>query len=337
MDTAKPLVIVIVGATGSGKSDLGIRVAREVGGEVICADSRTVYRGMDIGTAKPTIIFPPLSASAGGGEVRRGGVSAESYQDAPPPPHEYIERGREIKHHLLDIRNPNEPYSVAEFQQDADACIRAIVEHGKVPIVVGGTMLYVRALVDWLNFARTAARPERRQELERMDVSALQQFLLELDPDAADVVDVANKRRLIRAIETVESVGVPLARARGTGEAPYRFLQIGLSVERDVLRERIAQRTHAMFADGLLDEVQRIRDTYGDSIEPLRGVVYRQCMEWVMHPSDDRVSQEELEQRINRELNRYARRQLAWFRKDARVRWVQDAGEAIALVKENVQ
>ncbi|MDO8463367.1 MAG: tRNA (adenosine(37)-N6)-dimethylallyltransferase MiaA [bacterium] len=304
MQHVKPTVVVIVGATGSGKSDLAVALAREFGGEIICADSRTIYREMDIGTAKLTESNPP----------------------PPAPPH-----------HLLDIRNPDERYSVAEFKEDAERCIRDIAARGKVPIVVGGTMLYIRALVDNFDCARVAADPKRREELAAMSLEQLREVLHARDPHAAAVVDVVNKRRVIRAIETVEQTGAPLAQARGVGEPMFDFVQIGLAVDRTILRERIAQRTRAMFERGVVDEVRGLVDRYGADTESLRGVVYRQVSAWLAQPSGERDTQEALAQRINSALYSYARRQLTWFGKDARIRWCNDADAARAVVASAIR
>lgn len=299
MDDRKTRVIVIVGATGSGKSDLAIRIAREFNGEIICADSRTVYRGMDVGTAKIV-----------GGSGR-------------------------ITHHFLDIRDLDQPYSVAEFKNDAEQCMRDIIARGKLPIVVGGTMLYVRALVDNLNLAGAQPNPERRAELEQMPLAVLQKLFANLDPNSIDQVDVKNPRRLIRAIETIEATGMTLAASRATRESPFLYCILCLNVPREELRQRIAARTHAMFARGLVSEVQCLLAQYGPTIEPLRGVVYREVVVWLSCSDAERVPQQQLEQQINAALCRYARRQLAWFRKDQRVQWVASYAESARVLRDH--
>ncbi|MBI4450187.1 tRNA (adenosine(37)-N6)-dimethylallyltransferase MiaA [Candidatus Uhrbacteria bacterium] len=302
-----PKVVVVVGPTGSGKTDLALRIARVFDGELIAADSRTVYRGMDIGTAK----------------------SKEP-------------------HHLVNVRNPNEPYSVSEFKADAERLIREITQRGKLPIVVGGTGLYIRALVDNLTIPEIPAQPKLRESFEKKSNRALLTLLRTLDPVTVKTIDRKNKRRIIRALEVCIFTGQPFSALRVTGEPLFDFLEIGIQRTRTALYRRIDQRIRAMFRAGLVTEVQRLLARYGPGIEPLRGIIYRDVVEWLQkqiqstsstspyfHGRENTVrSLRGLQQCIMYANHRYARHQLMWFKRDQRIHWVRTVRQTERLVRE---
>lgn len=293
-------VIAIVGPTGSGKTDLGIRIARKFGGEIICADARTVYRGMDIGTAK---VVPPG-----------------------------------IRHHLVDIRDPNESYSVAEFVRDAQRCIAEIVARGKLPIIVGGTGLYVRALLRGYAIPLVPPDPLLRARLERRTTAALVRELERRDPEAARTIDAHNRRRLIRAIEVCRAAG-PRSRLPTRGDPPYHTLLLGIAVPRETLYRRIDRRTAAWIRAGLLTEVRHLLRKYPYDPPVLRGLVYREVGDALLaQPRLGRKGTEDdvaaLVARVNGALHAYARRQMTWFRKEKGIRWVQSTAEADAAVRK---
>lgn len=288
----KPKVVVVVGPTGSGKTDLALHVAKRFRGELIAADSRTVYRGMDIGTAK----------------------AKES-------------------HHLVDIRNPNQPYSVSEFKVDAEKLIRNITKRGKLPIVVGGTGLYVRALVDNLTIPEIPAQPKLRESFEQKSNRELLVLLRKFDPNAARTIDRKNKRRIIRALEVCIFTGQPFSSLRTKGEPLFEFLEIGIQRTRTALYQRIDQRIRVMFREGLIKEVEQLARRYGPGIEPLHGIIYREVVEHLKTADDGRIALRALAQRIMFANHRYARHQLMWFKKDARIHWVRTARQAERLVQ----
>lgn len=311
--TTKPKVIVIVGPTGSGKTDLAIRIAKEFNGELIAADSRTVYRGMSIGTSKSS--YP---------------------------------------HHLIDIRDPDQPYSVAEFQADAERLIREIAARGKLPIVVGGTGLYMSALVNNFTIPSIPAQPKLRESFAKKSTAELLTYLKELDSDAAQIIDRRNPRRIIRALEVSIFTGHPFSALRKAGESPFEFLQLGIQRTRMALYRRIDRRIRLMFRQGLIAEVQRLLTRYGPNIEPLRGIIYREAVEYLLKAKGDAdpkihdrgklghsqnayvwgAVQRELEQRVMYANHRYARHQLMWFKRDKRIRWVRTPQQAERLVRE---
>lgn len=267
-------LIAIVGPTASGKSELAMRIAREYEAEIVCADSRTIYKGMDIGTAKP------------------------SHQDQA-----------EIRHHLLDVLEPNQPFSAAEFKELALAAIQDIQNRGKLPILVGGSGLYVYAVAYDYQFP-AGARTDERAELEKLPLPALVRRLHELDADAAERVDLNNPRRVIRAIETA---GQPRTQATLRPDT----LIIGLNPSIDKLEQRIAQRTEWMLGNGLIEEAIRLRAQFGNC-ESLNTVGYRETS-----AAD-----------INLHTRQLVKRQITWFKRNPDIEWFEDTLSALPAVRE---
>lgn len=318
-----PKVVVIVGPTASGKTDLAIQIAKRFRGEVIAADSRTVYRGMDIGTAKPPRDRVPLPVAQRATVRGRG-------EDWP-----YVVRG--IPHHLIDIRNPNESYSVAEFQRDAERLIRDLSGRDVLPILVGGTGLYVQALVENFAIPEITGSEKLRESFAERPAEQLLALLQTFDPKTAGRIDPKNKRRIIRALEVCIFTGQPFSEQQQRRPASFDFLEIGIDVPRDELYRRIDARVEQWFVEGLIDEVARLVGRYGSDIEPLQGVIYREVVDAVrglpgigQHGTDAAVA--DVKRRIFGALHAYARRQGAWFKRDAKIRWVHTLAEAEALV-----
>jgi len=273
-------VIAIVGPTASGKSALAMRVAERMGGEIVSADSRQVYRGMDIGTAKPTI----------------------------------EERAR-IPHHLVDIVDPGERYDVLRYQRDGRAVLAGIRARGRVALVVGGTGLYVRALLDGLELASLPHDPEVRARLESEDPATLHERLRAMDPNAASRVDPRNRRRLVRYLEVATIAGGPVPRVRG---APLAALRIGLRPPREVLVAAIERRVRDMVAQGVLDEA---RSLVARGIDPrLPSMSAHGYVHWAALLRGE-IDLETAIARTARDVRAYSRRQLTWFRRDAAIRW----------------
>jgi len=273
-------VIAIVGPTASGKSALAMRVAERLGGEIVSADSRQVYRTMDIGTAKPSI----------------------------------RERER-VRHHLIDVADPGERYDVLRYQRDARAALAEIRARGRAALVVGGTGLYVRALLDGLDLASLPHDPSLRMRLEADDPATLHDRLRAVDPDAAARVDSRNRRRLVRYLEVATIVGGPVSRARGVSIAALR---IGLRPPREILVAAIERRVREMVDAGVLEET---RVLVARGIDPrLPSMSAHGYVHWAAHLRGE-VDLETAIALTARDVRAYSRRQMTWFRRDAAIRW----------------
>ena len=293
-------VIAILGPTAAGKTALSIQLAEKFRGEIISADSRQVYRGMDIGTAKPT-----------------------------------ADERRRVRHHLIDVVNPDELFTLSEYQRLAYAAIADIHARGRVPFLVGGSGLYVRAVLEGLSIPRVAPDSAHRAELERVDADSLYARLRQLDPNAAAKIDLRNKRRVIRALEVFESTGQPFSEQQ-TRQAPdYRILRIGVTMPREQLYRRINERVDQMIGAGLVDEVRGLLARGGFAEAPaMSGLGYRQ-IELFIRGS---IPLEEAVRLLKRDTRRFVHHQYSWFRlDDAHIRWFDlsvPSGEEIQALVE---
>jgi tRNA dimethylallyltransferase len=283
---ASSFIPVVVGPTASGKTSLSLRLAQQLNGEIICADSRTVYREMDIGTAKPDRKQQKL-----------------------------------LWHHCLDLVNPDENYSAQQFKTDAKRSIQDIQKRRKIPVVVGGSGLYVNALIYDYNFPKGVSA-EQRNELQKLPLGVLVERLRMVDPEAAERVDLANPRRVVRAIETAGE------RPKMTIKSVDSYLLIGLNPGIEQLSTNIAQRTKKMIEDGLIDETQKIAEKYGENIEPLNTVGYREALKYLR----SELSLAQMEEQINIKTRQLAKRQMTWFKRDNNIRWFDDAESAMRVV-----
>jgi tRNA dimethylallyltransferase len=307
-----PRIITIVGPTASGKSSLAIKLAKEFDGEIIAADSRTIYKGMDIGTAKPEGQW--LRAAH-----RPSGLSIEAMVSEAP----LMVEG--IAHWGIDLIEPGETYSAADFKAYAEGKIDDILSRGKLPILAGGTGLYVAAVVHNYQFADAEPDEQLRSELEELSVEQLAERLRATNPGALENVDAGNPQRLIRAIEIAEAESAGVREA----EPEYDVLQIGLDWPREELYERINERVEQMIAEGLVDEVRTLRDKYGSDHYAMTGIGYRQLNEFF----DGKVKLFDAVEDIKKATRHYAKRQLTWFRRDKSIRWVSSANEALSITK----
>ena len=295
---ANPPLVVILGPTGVGKTALSLDLCRSCRGEVISADSRQIYRGMDIGTAKATL----------------------AEQAAAP-------------HHLLDIRAPDEVLTVAEYQQLAYATIDAVHARGNTPLLVGGTALYIRAVVAGLRIPAAPPDPALRAELEAQlaqeGVAALFAQLQARDPATAAQIDARNPRRVLRALEIFLLTGHSKVALEGSEPPPYRTLLIGLTRPRDALYARIDQRVDAMLAGGLVEETQRLlAQGYDPRLPAMTSLGYRECIDFLAGRCDLAAAAE----RIKFETHRYVRHQTTWFRKLAGIHWFDLEATAPAAI-----
>jgi len=306
-----PPLLVIVGPTGVGKTAVAVRLAATLPLEAVNADSRQIYRGMDIGTGKPT----PEEQAA-------------------------------LRHHLIDVVDPDERYHVARFRADALRSLADIRERGRLPVVVGGTGLYIRALLKGLRPA-PPADPELRAELEREarehGLTVLHERLKALDPEAASRLHPNDRVRIIRAIEvgTGRDAREPEAAAAAEwrrGVSGWRLLMVGLRQSREALNHRLAVRARQMFARGMMEEVRRLLDAgYDEGLPSMGGIGYRQFAAVLQ----GRLEEEEAIRLMIRDTTRYAKRQMTWFARDAEVRWIdmkEDGGvdEATESILEHI-
>lgn len=302
MTPATPLVIAVVGATASGKSDLALPLAERLGGEVVNTDSMQIYRGMDIGTAKLPV------------DQRLG-----------------------IPHHLLDLLDPIEPVTVAEFQQWARQVIQDCHGRGVIPILVGGSALYTRAILDVFDFPGTDAGLRHKWETRLAEVGspALHEELRQIDPAAAEQILPSNSRRIVRALEVIELTGQPFAATLPSYTYHYPgAVQIGLSIDRATLDARIEARVQDMWAQGFVAEVRGLLDHgLAESRTASRALGYSQILR---HLAGEITEEQAKEQTISG-TRRFARRQDSWFLKDPRIAWVDHADtntvdQALALL-----
>ncbi len=310
-------VIAVVGPTASGKTDVGVRLAQALDGEVICVDSRTVYKGMDIGTAK---VIGPVADSR---TVATGLVIADLFA----PRALMVE---EVPHWGIDLVQPDEAFTAADFVEYAKNKIADINRRGKLPILVGGTGLYFRALLDGLTLTDVDADPALRIELEAKSTEDLLELLGEHDPEAASTIDEKNRRRIVRALEIVMTTGTTLKSQQKTVETPYDVLYLGMEVERDVLFERINARVDVMIGSGLIDEARGLLEKYGAESQAMSGIGYRQLARFFAGTLPLREAIE----RIKIDSRHYAKRQLTWFKADQRVVWVKSIIEALTEAKK---
>ncbi len=295
----KPKVIAVVGPTASGKTAMGIALARAFNGEIVSADSRQIYRGMDIGTAKPN-------------EAER----------------------RAIPHHLIDIKGPGEDYSAADYKTDAIAAINDILARRKLPILVGGTGLYVGAVLENLDIPKTRAHPELRAEIEkeiaREGLDAVFKKLVVLDPEAAYIVNPKNPRRVVRALEVARATGEPFTAQRKKNDPLFDALVLGLNPAPESLRERIDRRVDVMVRDGLVDEVAALIKKHGTMPVAFDAIGYREIIAF----TNGTLSLDEAIAAIKMNTWHYAKRQITWFKKDKNIHWIENGQEAIATVKK---
>ena len=277
-------LLVIVGPTAVGKTDLSLQVAQRFGGEIVSADSRLFYRHMDIGTAKPT---------------------PEERAIAP--------------HHLIDIVNPDETVTLGDYQQQCYATIDAIHERGRLPILVGGTGQYVKAVVEGWGIPRVEPQPELRAKLNQSTSHELHDRLAQLDPIAAEKIHPNNKRRLIRALEVCLITNQPISKLQKKSPPPYNILMLGLQCDRDWLYQRIDLRVDKMMEAGFLAEMKQLRHMgYGRNLPAMSGLGYQQLYSYL----DGERSLEEAVERIKMETHRFVRHQHNWFGSDERIVWV---------------
>jgi tRNA dimethylallyltransferase len=288
MTSIKPALILIVGPTAVGKTELAIRLAERMNGEIVSADSRLFYRGINVGTAKPS-----------------------------------LEEMARMPHHLIDIVNPDETLSLAVFQQKAQAVISDIHVRGKLPFLVGGTGQYVRAVTQGWTPPEVTPNERLRNVLEKMKeehgLNWLHDKLKTLDPLSAEKIDARNYRRTIRALEVIFTTGRRFSEQRGQSDSPYHLISIGLIRLREELYRRVDERIDTMFANGLIDEVRSLLSQgYSADLPSMSAIGYRECVKVIKNE----LTIEQAKAEMKRITRIFVRRQANWFKEsDPQIRW----------------
>lgn len=301
---SKPPLVLIVGPTAVGKTEISIQLAGKLNGEIVSADSRLFYRGMDIGTAKPS-----------------------------------PEEQARMPHHLIDIANPDEVLSLAVFQKKAAAIIDDIHTRNKLPFLVGGTGQYVRAVTQgWIPpevKPNKALRSELEQQKDENGIYWLHARLEKLDPPAAGKIDPRNYRRTIRALEVILTTGRKFSEQRGRGESPYHLVTIGLTRPREELYQRVDQRIEIMFANGFIDEVKNLLDNgYSPSLPTMSAIGYRECVSVIK----GELSEEQAKVQIRRATRIYVRRQANWFKEsDPNIHWYKVEDGVVDNIEKSIR
>ncbi len=300
----KPPLILIVGPTAVGKTEIAIQLAERLNGEIVSADSRLFYRGMDIGTAKPT-----------------------------------PEEQARVPHHLIDIAEPNEILSLAVFQQKAREAIADVHARNKLPFLVGGAGQYIRAVTEGWRPPEVKPDERLREELEKTKeergIYWLHEKLKCLDPQAAEKIDPRNFRRTIRALEVIMRTGRKFSEQRGQVESPYHLIAIGLSRPRAELYERVDQRIETMFANGFVDEARRLlAKGCSPSLPTMSAIGYRECVRVVK----GELNEEQAKAEIRRATRVFVRRQTNWFKEsDPNIRWFKIEEGVLAEIEKNIR
>jgi len=300
-----------MGPNASGKSDLAVEIAKKFNGEVVSADSRQVYRGMDIGTGKV-----PKNSIFGTSDVSK---------DVGRP---YIYKG--VVHHLLDVASPKRTFTVAQYQKLAKKAIEKILKKGKVPIICGGTGFYIDAIVDNFVFPEIKPSLSLRRKLEKLTTEKLFQKLKNLDPNRAKNIDKNNRRRLIRALEIVMVSKKPVPPIQK--QRNYEVLKIGLKKEPKELKKLIEKRLLQRLKQGIIEEVRKLHKK-GVGWQQLFnfGLEYR----WISLYLRKKITKEEMIEKLKKEIWRYAKRQMTWFKRDKEIHWVSNQHQAEKLVNKN--
>ncbi len=290
--------MLILGPTAVGKSELAVALAVRLNGEIISADARAIYKELNIGTAKP-------------------------------PAH----LREKVPHHLIDFLDPTQHYDVMRFRRDVLTAIEEIRVRGKVPIVVGGSTLYISALTGTF-FAGPKADPQIRQRLEAEPQEKLRKRLEELDPEAAQRIHPNDKVRTVRALEVYELTGVPISRWHKESKVPfpYEFIKIGLTLDRKILYERINARVDRMLAMGLLEEAKALRAKLTPEMPAYRTIGYEEFFEYL----DGKISYTEAVRLIKKHTREYAKRQMIYFKREPDVHWIEVTGKSPQEVLDEV-
>ncbi len=288
-------LIIILGPTASGKSDLAVKLAKKFKGEIISADSRQVYKEMDIGTAKVT--------------------KKEMFG---------------IPHYMINIVKPNKDFTLAQFQKKSLKIIKDIQKRNKLPFLAGGTGLYIQSIVDNLKIPETKPNKKLRNKLEKLTNQELINKLKKLDPKALKIIDLKNKRRLIRALEICLLTKKLFSKQRKKDKPIFNILQIGLKLDTKNLEQKISQRTEKMIKNGLIEENKKLLKKYGSKPYSMSGIGYKEIISYL----NNKITLKQAEELIKIHTRQYAKRQMTWFKRDKRISWIKNYSEAEKFVKD---
>ena len=286
----KPTVIVIAGPTASGKSNLAVELAKRINGEIISADSMQIYKDMDIGTAK---------------------ITKEEMQG--------------VKHYMLDFIAPNERYSVSSYKKQAEKCIEEILSRNKIPIICGGTGLYIDSLIYNIEFLEEEIDETYRNELNQIAESEglekLYNMAIEIDPEAMQKISKNDQKRIIRVLEIYHKTGKTKTQQdleSRKNKVKYNYKVFAINMNRDVLYNRINIRVDKMINDGLVNEVKLILEKYAEFPTAMQGLGYKEVVDYL----NEKLTKEEMIEKLKMETRRYAKRQLTWFKKNKETEWI---------------
>jgi tRNA dimethylallyltransferase len=301
-------IIVLTGPTASGKTKMSFELAKKFGGEIICADSMTVYTGMDIGTDKPTLALKP--------------------EDRVKKPNGTFEING-VTHHLLDILEPNEEFNAAIFKEKVSAIITEIQSRGKIPFLVGGSLLYIDSLVYDYQMPQVDPDPDLREELEKKESDELFSELVALDPDAEWTIDKNNRRRVIRALEVCLKSGEAFTAQKSKKELPENVLYLAVCREREELYQKINKRVDEMMSEGFLEETQGLYKKY-DHSTAMQATGYRQLLQYI----EGEVSLDEAVEQTKKSHRNFAKRQLTWLRRNTDTHWINSESKAESEIEK---
>ncbi|MBT3419143.1 MAG: tRNA (adenosine(37)-N6)-dimethylallyltransferase MiaA [Candidatus Magasanikbacteria bacterium] len=295
-----PKVVVLLGPTASGKTSWSLKLAEKYNGEIISADSRQIYKKMNIGTAKEP------------GEWRWW------FTKSGPRRTYFV---NDVPHHLIDFLDPGKRFTVAEFRDQAIKYCKFAHSHGRIPFIVGGTGLYISALVDNFAIPRVPPNKKLRASLEEKSNEDLMLLLEKLDPEITKSIDKKNKRRIIRALEVCIMTGESFSSQRKSGEPIFDILQVGIDAPKELLYDRISVRVDEMIAGGLVEEIEKLlKQKYSWQLPSMSGIGYRQFQKYFINEQ----SLEETVELLKRDTRRFARRQKTWFKRDTRINWCEN-------------
>ncbi len=300
-----PKIITILGITASGKTSLSIKLAQKFNGEIVSADSRQIYREFDIGTAKPEGHW----MIAGGQRVFASGG---------------------VPHHLMDSVDPKEDFTLADYKKAAIEKINGILKRGKIPFLVGGTALYIKAVLENWDIPKAGPNQTLRRKLENKTIEELLAELKEKDPEAAAITGPKNKRRMIRALEVIYETGKKFSEQRKAEKPLFEPLKIGIEISKEGFIENVSSRLKEMFRNGLLNEVKYLHKKYSWALSPMHSIDYQEFKDYL----EGKTTLDETKKLITKHHADYARRQMTWFNKDKSIHWISSEEEAKNLISD---